>query len=107
MFFKVDYEKVSETSNILTTKTEELNSLYLGIIDICREINENWQSKDSTVYLTEFNSFVNEKIEENNKLNNIGKTLKGVSSNYKEQDNRWAQNLINRDILKGKNDRYE
>lgn len=101
MFFKVDYDKVSETSSILKQKSEELNTLYFEIVDLCKSIDENWQSEDSTVYLAQLLSFLRERIQENEKLNNAGSVLKNVSSRYAEQDAKWEKELIQNDIMKG------
>ena len=102
MFFKVDYDKMSETSSFLMNKTDELTNLYLEIVDICKSIDENWQSEDSTVYISQLVSFIKDTLKENEKLYNAGIVLKKVSSRYSDQDNKWASDLVKNDILKGK-----
>lgn len=107
MFFKVDYDKVSEVGHSLITKAEELDSLYLKVIDLCNLINDNWQSEDSTIYLSQFAKFIKEKLRENQRIGETGNVLKKVSSRYSDQDNKWAKDLIKSDILKGNVKHYE
>lgn len=102
MVFKVDYEKVSEIGHYLAEKTTELHSLYFDVVDICKEIDENWRSEDSSVYIYQFISFIENKMRENEKLNIAGRTLKDISSIYSEQDNKWLNDLLRNDIVKGR-----
>lgn len=100
MVFKVDYDKVSEVGNSLVTKSDELESLYLELIDICKDIDENWRSEDSSVYVGQMISYVKEKENENTYLYNTGSTLKNISSLYGEQNEKWANDLMNSDLIK-------
>ena len=100
MFFKVDYDKVEETSNVLLKETEELNNLYFDIVNICKSIDDNWQSEDASVYVAQFIKFIRNQMLENYKLNDAGKVLKRTSYRYSEQDNKWMQDLLKEDIWK-------
>lgn len=99
MVFKVDYDKVSDVGNALLTKSEELNSLYLEIIDLCKDINENWISEDSSIYLGHMTVYLKNKIRENESLYNTGSSLKKVSSLYSDQDNKWVNDLLKSDLM--------
>lgn len=104
MVFTIDYEKVSEVGNVGAKKTLDINNLYSDIIDICSEINDNWQSKDSSIYMYHFASFLEKKMKENDDLNTTFKALMDISSVYSEQDNKWLRELINTDVSKGRVD---
>jgi len=103
MVFKVDYDKVSEVGRSFLTKCDELNSLYLDLIEICKEINEKWISEDSSVYLGHMTVYILEKMKENEGLFEIGKVLNKVSSRYSDQDNKWAKDLLKSDLVKKEN----
>ena len=105
MVFKVDYDKVSDVGNALLTKSEELNSLYLEVIDICKEINECWIGEDSSIYLGHMAVYLRDKIKENEMLHNTGKALKKVSSLYSDQDSKWANDLLKTELIKKENER--
>lgn len=98
MFFKANYSKMQETSNLLISKTQEINKLYLELIDLCKLVDENWQSEDSSIYILQFMNFIKEKMQENEQMLEVGKVLGSVSSLYMEQDTKWATDIINNDI---------
>jgi hypothetical protein len=100
MVFKVDYEKMSEVGHSFLDKSEELNSLYLDVIEICKEIDENWKSEDSTIYLRHMAAFLVTKIKENERLFETGKVLNKVSSRYGDQNDKWANDLLKSDLMK-------
>ncbi|MBO5376414.1 MAG: hypothetical protein J6A52_06125 [Bacilli bacterium] len=102
MYFKVDYDKVSEVGNSLVLETEKLNSLYMDIVEICQSINENWHSEDSSIYIYRLIDFLNRKVNENENLNVAGRVLKDISFMYSEQDNRWLKELVQNLDVKGK-----
>ena len=102
MYFKVDYDKVSEVGNSLVLETEKLNSLYMDIVKICQSINENWHSEDSSIYIYRLIDFLNRKVNENENLNVAGRVLKDISFMYSEQDNRWLKELVQNLDVKGK-----
>lgn len=102
MVFKIDYEKVSNVSSYLVEKTEKLQSLYFDIIKICKEIDDNWSSDDSSVYIYKFISFIENKMKENENLNMAGHTLKEISSIYFEQEKIGLNNILRTDFGKGR-----
>ena len=99
MVFKVDYDKVSEVGQSFQEKSEKLNSLYYDLIDICKEIDENWKSEDSTIYLSHMATFILSKIDENETLFDTGRVLSKVSSRYSDQDDKWIKDLLNNEEL--------
>ena len=40
MNFKVDYEKVQEVGNSLKLKSEEINRIYIEMLELCKQIGE-------------------------------------------------------------------
>lgn len=99
MNFKVDYEKVQEVGNSLKLKSEEINRIYIEMLELCKQIGENWQSEDSSVYLEHMILYIKEKIKENQLLEKAGTTLNNISSLYSGQDNKWANYLLKTDLL--------
>ncbi len=105
MVFKVDYDKVSEVGHSFLDNSEKLYSLYGDLIEICKEIDENWKSEDSTIYLSHMVSYLKEKIIENERLVETGKALNKVSSRYSEQDDKWVKDLLNKiELMKKEKD---
>ena len=102
MFFKVDYEKVSDIGNSLAVQTEKINTLYHDIVNICKSIDENWRSKDSSIYVYRFVNYIDSKMRENENLNVAGNALKDISSVYSEQDNKWLNELVRNSIGEGR-----
>lgn len=102
MYFKVDYDKVSEVGNSLVTETEKLNSLYHEVVEICKSIDDNWSSKDSSIYVYRLVSYIESKMKENENLNLAGRALKDISSVYSEQDNKWLNELVQNAVVKGR-----
>lgn len=101
MYFKVNYDKLGEISKTVTTKTDEINDLYMDIVDICKKINDNWHSEDSSVYISNFVKFLAERIKEDEVLYSTGATLGVVAGRYSEQDAKWKEEVIKSDITKG------
>ena len=99
MVFRVDYDKVSDVGRSLLTKSEDLRSLYYELIDICLEIDENWKSEDSSIYVGHMAAFIQDKIRENEKLYNTGSVLSKVSSLYGDQDKKWADDLMKSELM--------
>ena len=103
MKFGIDYDKVFEIGQFVKEKSEEINTIYYEIIDLCKKINDNWQSEDSSVYLEHMIAYTKNKIKDNEVLAKTGTTLCKVSSIYNEQDNKWAKNLVKDvELRKGK-----
>ena len=100
MNFRIDYDKVFEIGQFVKEKSEEINTIYLEMIDLCKQINDNWQSEDSSVYLEHMIQYIKEKMNDNEILDKAGTTLCKVSSLYSEQDNKWMKDLLKNDELR-------
>ncbi len=100
MNFRIDYDKVYEIGQFVKEKSEEINTIYLEIIDLCKQINDNWQSEDSSVYLEHMIQYVKAKMKDNEILDKSGTTLCKVSTFYNEQDNKWMKDLLKNDELR-------
>ena len=96
--FNVDHEKLFEISSFLNEKSEELDTLYNELLDICDKIEENYKSEDSSIYLSRFRKNINTFINENEVLKDGGQVLKKVSSLYGNQEEKWA-NKVKQEIL--------
>lgn len=98
MYFKIDYDRVSDIGNSLVTKTQELDALYSDIIEIYCEISKNWKSSDANVYYTDVATFLNEREDELEMINIASSGLRNISSKYSEQDNKFLNELIKNEI---------
>ncbi len=101
MYFKIDYDKVSNIGLFLKNKSDELDTLYNDVLDICEKIEENYKSEDSSVYLYRFINYVLLFTEENEYLRKGGYVLAKVSSLYSNQEIKWAKDVMNSDLCKG------
>lgn len=101
MYFKIDYDKVSDTGLFLKNKSEELESLYNDVLDICEKIEENYKSEDSAVYLYQFINYIVKFNYENEYLKKGAYVLAKVSSLYSNQEIKWAKSVLNSDLNKG------
>ncbi len=100
MNFKIDYDKVFEIGQFVKEKSLEINNIYFEMIDLCKEINNSWQSEDSSVYLEHMILYLKDKIKDNEILDKAGATLCKLSSLYSEQDNKWMKDLLRNDELR-------
>ena len=94
MYFKIDYEQVSDLGEFLKLKSEELDGLYKDIIDICDKIDENYITEDSVIVTDKFRRYLNTFIKENYLLKAGGISLRKSSSLYSNQEIEWANNVI-------------
>lgn len=100
MYFCVDYDNLSKTARSLKSKTYELDSLYTDILKMCNEVNENWVSEDSTVYLGRMESFLNDTLDRNEVIHKCANSLNKISYMYNVQDNKWANDLLKSELMK-------
>ena len=100
MYFKINCEKVSEVGNSLKSKSEELDTLYNDVLKLCDQIEENYRSEDSTIYLNRFRGYVYYFLNENQKVYLGGKYLSKTSSSYSEQEEKWAKSIIQDELNK-------
>lgn len=100
MYFKVDNQKVSELSQFLIQKSDELDGIYNDFLDICDKVEENYQSEDSTVYLQKYRNYVNSFKIENEDLRYGGQVLNKTVSLYTEQEDNWAKSIMQDDLYK-------
>ena len=94
MKFCVDYDKLGALGKFTLEKSESIDSIYNDLINICNEIDVNWRSEDSSVYLGNITNYISKKIRENVDIAATGLVLKKVSSKYGDQDTRWEKELI-------------
>ena len=100
MYFKIDYNKVSDLGAFLKNKSEELDTLYDDILKLCDEIETNYVSLDSSIYLSKFRGYVNTFIDENVDLKKGGLVLERISNRYNNQEERWAKRVMQDDLNK-------
>jgi hypothetical protein len=94
MNFSIDYEKIGELGNYLLSKSQEIDKLYDELINICKSIDENWESKDSSVYVYKIETFINELAKENEQIVGTGNLLNKIAGVYNDQDNKWNKKLL-------------
>jgi hypothetical protein len=94
MNFSVDYEKLGEVGKYLIQKGEEIDNLYSELYNICKSIDENWKSEDSSVYVWKIVNYLNQIIKENEQIINTGNLLNKLSDIYNEEDNNWDKELL-------------
>ena len=107
MYFCVDYENLSKTGHSFQSKTFELDTLYSDILKICKEIDENWKTEDSTVYLGRMQKFVSDTLDRNEVLHSCGNTLSKIAFLYNVQDNKWANEIMKSDLMVKRDDLSE
>ena len=93
MRFNVDCEILLEISDKLKSKSDELNNLYQDLLTICDEINENYMSEDSTIYVEKFRNYIKTFINENEDLRNGGDLLNNISLSYSGKENKWKETI--------------
>lgn len=100
MYFKINQEKVSEVGHFLQEKSDELDNLYCDVLTICNDIEDNYKSEDSTVYLAKFRNYIKDFVIENQDLREGGKVLDNTSILYDNQETSWANAVIQSDFGK-------
>jgi len=101
MYFKIDYEKVSDLGEFLKLKSDELDKLYNDFLDICDRIDDNYKSEDSVVVTDKFRRDLNMYTNENKLLKAGGILLKRTASLYSNQEEQWANRVIREALNKG------
>lgn len=97
MKFSVDYEKLNDLGIFIENKSQEMDEIYAEILELCAQIDENWNSEDSSVYLGNMRDCVTRIREENEILLISGQVLKKLSMIYNEQDNKWVRDIMKKE----------
>lgn len=97
MKFSVDYEKLNDLGVFIVNKSEEIDDIYSEILELCAQIDENWKSEDSSIYVGNMRDFVTATRQENENLLVSGEVLKKLSSLYSEQDNKWVRDIMKKE----------
>lgn len=97
MKFSVDYEKLNDLGIFIENKSQEIDGIYSEILGLCGEIDENWKSEDSSIYLGKMRDTVTRIREENEILLISGQVLKKLSMIYNEQDNKWVRDIMKKE----------
>lgn len=100
MYFKADYEKLSEISRTSLTKCNDLNDLYADIVKIIEEVDKCWTDMPSIVYFSEMKDFLTQKSRELNALLAGSFTLNKIAMIYGAQDDKWADLIKRSSIVK-------
>lgn len=100
MYFKVDSNRVSDVSQFLLQKSDELDGLYNDLLNICNQVEENYQSEDSTIYILKFRNYIKSFVRENEDLRYGGHVLNKTVSLYNNQEDGWAKSIIQDDLYK-------
>lgn len=97
MKFCVDYEKLNDLGVFIVKKSEEIDDIYAEILELCGQIDENWKSEDSSIYVGKMRDFVTLTRQYNENLLVSGEVLKKLSSSYSEQDNKWVRDIMKKE----------
>lgn len=100
MYFKADYDKLSEISRSALTECNNLNDAIADMIQICRDIEENWISEDSSIYIGRMKTYLYDAALEQDSLLQGAFTLNKIAVKYGAQDDKFESmvkrsNLIN------------
>ena len=102
MYFKADYDKLSEIARASLNKSNELNELYSDIMKIFEDINNNWISEDSSVYIGQMKKYMKKRVLENDVLFEGAFALNKVAVLYGAQDDKWEQDLKRSSLVNNK-----
>ena len=100
MYFKINQDKVSEVGHIFQEKSDELDNLYCDILALCNDIEENYKSEDSTIYISKFKNYIKDFVIENQDLRAGGQLLDKTSAMYNNQEISWANTVNQSDFNK-------
>ena len=98
--FDIDSEKTTEFAHFLKNKSDELDRLYQDVLKLCDDIEKNYISEDSSVYLDRFRNNVNILQNENKNLRKGGITLDSATALYTQQEDKWAKEMAQIDLDK-------
>lgn len=102
MYFKVDYDKLSDISRASLNKSNELNELYSDVMKIFDDINDNWISEDSSVYIGQMKKYMKNRVLENDALFKGAFTLNKIAILYGAQDDKWEEELKRSSLVNNK-----
>ena len=100
MYFKVDYDRLSDIARASLNKSNELNGLYNDILKILDDVNDNWRSEDSSIYIAQMKSYLRERARENEALFKGAFKLNKIAVLYGAQDDKWEQDLKNSELVR-------
>ncbi len=104
--FKADDERISDIGYFLKNKSEELDNLYSDLLKICDDIEKDYISEDSPIYMAKYRSYIKQFLLENEDLKDGGNVLNKTSSTYSEQENTWAKQIMENEELLKKGEYY-
>lgn len=100
MYFKADYDKLSDISRASLNQSNELNDIFADMVKICKEIEENYISEDSSIYMSRMKSYLSDAIKENESLMTGAFSLNKISILYGAQDDKWEEQLMRSNLIK-------
>ncbi len=98
--FEFDDDKAKNFADFLKSKSEQLDSLYGDVSQLCDRIEEKYISEDSSIYLGRFRNNINKLKFENEDLHEGGIVLDKTTLLYNQQENKWAQKVLQLDTDK-------
>lgn len=102
MYFKANYDRLSDMSRASLNKSNELNELYTDIMKIFDDINENWISEDSSVYIGQMKKYMKDRVRENDSLFKGAFALNKIAVLYGAQDDKWEEELKRSSLVNNK-----
>ena len=102
MYFKADYDKLSDISRASLNQCNELNDIFADMIQICKDVEANWVSQDSSIYLDRMKSYLEDAVKENDSLLKGAFCLNKVAILYGAQDDKWEEELLKSSLVDDK-----
>ena len=90
---KMKINELSDLSNYIIAKSDELDSIYKDINTIIESVSNIWVGNDSKEFVEVATQDVKTEKEKDKKIRKFGENLATVAKAYKEQETNWAENI--------------
>lgn len=93
MILRVKYDELKEKGDFIGTKKEEILEILDNMEKIMNRMPEAWKGIDSDVFVAKALNFIKLQKTNTNKVENLSELLRIFSSNYKNKDHEWKEEI--------------
>ncbi len=87
----INFEEFAKVGNDYCSYSTELQEIIKNIEESRKRISDNWKSDNAITFDALLGNFINKIKMESNKYQRYGKTIIGVSTNFKDKDIEYAK----------------
>lgn len=93
MNLKVNYNEINNIGKFVSQKDSELKAKFDEVLALFTSVSDSWKGADSQNFVSKSTTFVNNQIQERERLARLGQVISKVSQMYSEKDVEWESQM--------------